>query len=219
MEVILKEVRLAFPSLFEPSAIGDGKPKYGAKLIVEPGVTTAVLKAPAKDDKGRPILGEIRAVPGLAQEVCEQAIRAVAIDKWQDKARQIVSAFERLGKKPDAFYVPGPYRNRDGEPYAGFEGMHFVSATNNTRPSVFDRDGRTQLIPADGRVYAGCYVNAIVSVWAQDNQYGRAIRASLKGVQFVRDGDAFGDGGVAVAGAFESLEDATATGAGSDLPW
>jgi len=35
-------------------------------------------------------------------------------------------------------------------------------------------------------------------LWAQNNQYGKRINAQLDGVQFVRDGDPFGDGAVGV---------------------
>jgi len=47
----------------------------------------------------------------------------------------------------------------------------------------------------DNRIYAGCYVNAIVVLWAQNNNYGKRINANLLGVQFVADGSPFGDGG------------------------
>jgi hypothetical protein len=60
---------------------------------------------------------------------------------------------------------------------------------------VVDRD-RTPLTASDGKPYAGCFVNAVVELWAQDNQYGKRINASLGGVQFAADGDAFGGGGV-----------------------
>ncbi len=50
---------------------------------------------------------------------------------------------------------------------------------------------KTALTEADGRIYAGCYVNFNVDIWAQDGQY-TGIRCSLNGVQFVKDGDAFG---------------------------
>jgi len=37
MQVKLKNVRLAFPAVFQPQAYGDGNPAYGGKLIIEPG--------------------------------------------------------------------------------------------------------------------------------------------------------------------------------------
>ena len=74
------------------------------------------------------------------------------------------------------------------------EGVFFFNASNTKRPTLVDRD-RAPLIEDDGKPYAGCYVNAIVKPWAQDNQYGKRINFSLEGIQFVRDGEAFGGGG------------------------
>ncbi|WP_244126983.1 ssDNA-binding protein, partial [Xylella fastidiosa] len=64
---------------------------------------------------------------------------------------------------------------------------------------------RTPLAAQDGRPYAGCYVNANIELWAQDNNYGKRINASLGGVQFLRDGEAFAGGGVASVEDFEDL--------------
>lgn len=81
---------------------------------------------------------------------------------------------------------------------AGFAGNLFVAARNKSRPTVVDRD-RTPLTQSDGRIYGGCWVNALIEVWAQDNAYGKRVNAALRGVQFARDGDAFGGGGAPVS--------------------
>jgi hypothetical protein len=70
-----------------------------------------------------------------------------------------------------------------------------LKASTKRRPLVITRD-KTPIVESDNIVYAGCYVNAIVSLWAQNNQYGKRINAQLDAVQFVRDGEPFGDGGV-----------------------
>ena len=88
--------------------------------------------------------------------------------------------------------------------YAGFEGMMYVSARNKVRPGVFDRD-KTPLQPSDGRPYAGSFVNASVEIYVQDNAYGKRVNASLRGVQFLKDGEAFAGGGSASADEFEDL--------------
>ncbi|MDC5529463.1 DUF2815 family protein [Acinetobacter baumannii] len=89
--------------------------------------------------------------------------------------------------------------------YEGYAGNYFISARNKTRPTIFDRDGKTPLVQADGRPYAGCYVNAAIELWCQDNNYGKRINASLRGVQFLKDGEAFAGGGVASEDDFEDL--------------
>lgn len=87
----------------------------------------------------------------------------------------------------------------------GYAGQIYVKATSNKRPAVFDRD-RTPLAEEDNRIYSGCYVNAIVTLWAQDNNYGKRINASLDAVQFVKDGEPFGSSGVS-ADEFDDLDD------------
>jgi hypothetical protein len=47
--------------------------------------------------------------------------------------------------------------------YEGFPGNFFLNAANKARPAVIDRD-RSPLIQADGRPYAGCYVNAVIDI-------------------------------------------------------
>ncbi len=75
---------------------------------------------------------------------------------------------------------------------------------------------------ADGKPYSGCYVNGIVDIWAQDNGFGRRLNATLKGVQFVKDGDAFSGGTAVSADAFDDLgvDESTdeATESGPDKP-
>ena len=73
-----------------------------------------------------------------------------------------------------------------------FEGSYTIKASTKKRPLVIDND-KSPLVEADNRPYAGCYVNAIISLWAQDNQYGKRINAQLDGVQFFKDGEPFGD--------------------------
>lgn len=78
-----------------------------------------------------------------------------------------------------------------------FEGKYTIKASTKKRPLVINRD-KSPITESDNVIYAGCYVNAIVSLWAQNNNYGKRINAQLDGVQFCRDGEAFGDGAVSV---------------------
>jgi hypothetical protein len=78
-----------------------------------------------------------------------------------------------------------------------FADKYTIKASTKKRPLVVDRD-KSPLAEEDGKIYAGCYVNAIVSLWAQNNQYGKRINAQLDGVQFHSDGEPFGDAGITV---------------------
>lgn len=103
----------------------------------------------------------------------------VAVEKWGDAAK--------IPKGLKKCLHEGAEKDYDGYNDA----MMFVSASATVRPSVIDRN-RSPLTADDGRPYAGCYVNAVLRLWAQDNEFGKRINAQLQGVQFVSDGEAFG---------------------------
>lgn len=96
---------------------------------------------------------------------------------------------------------------KDGDDieYSGYAGNMSLKASNNKRPKILDRD-KSQLTEDDERIYAGCYVNAVVELWAQDNQWGKRINANLLGVQFFKDGEPFADGAVASDDDFEAFD-------------
>lgn len=126
------------------------------------------------------------------------AMREAAKGKWDGKAKEI---YEML-KAADKLAI----HNGNGKSqYEGFAGMLYINASNKTRPIVLDGD-KAPLTQADGKPYAGCYVNAMIELWAQDNKYGKRINASLLGIQFLRDGQPLAGGGVASADDFEAVE-------------
>lgn len=143
---------------------------------------------------------------GATASAVEQALVDAATEKWGAKAAATLKSL----RATDKVCV------RDGDlksDYEGFAGQIYLSANNPTRPTVLDAD-KSPLVAADGRPYAGCYVNAVVEIWAQDNQYGRRVNALLKGVQFAKDGDAFAGGGVASE---DDFDDVTAGATADDL--
>ena len=118
----------------------------------------------------------------------KKTIQAVAREKWKDKAPAILTSLEKVGK----------VALHDGDEkaqYDGFAGRMFIaaSAKESAPPTVVDA-ARQPLTERSGKPYAGCYVNASIEFWAQDNGYGKRINATLRGIQFVRDGDSFGAG-------------------------
>lgn len=130
-------------------------------------------------------------------QAIEKAIEEVAKAKWGDKA---AATLKQLRASDRTALHDGDVK----EQYDGFAGNMYISAANSTRPLVIDRD-TTPLAEEDGKPYAGCYVNASIELWAQDNKYGKRINASLAGVQFLKDGDAFTGGGAASVDEFEDL--------------
>ena len=166
MKLMLTDVRGAFLTLFEAKTVnGEGDPAYSGSFLIDP-------STPA----GKKLIAQIEA----AQDEVGKAKWGA---KW-DTIKKQIGANDRFA-----------LHNGDTKAeYDGFSDMMFVSTRSKVRPLVIDRD-RAPLTAADGRVYSGCYVNAQIELWAQDNSYGKRINAQLKGVQFVRDGDAFGGGG------------------------
>lgn len=172
--LLIKNVRLAFPNLFEPTTVaGEGKPRYSATLLI-----------PAD----HPQLEEIRA-----------AQNAVATAKWGAKAAAIVKG---LDKQDKLALHDGDTKSK----YDGFPGNFFISAAaqENAAPTVIDRD-RTPLSAKSGRPYAGCFVNASIELWPQDNNYGQRVNAQLRGIQFYADGDSFSAGRPADSDEFEDV--------------
>lgn len=117
----------------------------------------------------------------------KQAMLVLAKEKWASKGDAVYKALDAADKLA--------LHNGDSKAeYEGFEGNLYVSTRSKVRPTVFDGQ-RQELTQADGKPYSGCYVNASIELWAQDNSYGKRINAQLRGVQFLRDGDAFAGGG------------------------
>lgn len=100
---------------------------------------------------------------------------------------------------------------RDGNEKEGTEGygdeIMFVGARNKVRPVVVDQQ-RNPLGPEDGKPYAGCYVNANIRLFAYDHPTGgKGVSASLRAVQFVKDGESFGAGPVNAEEEFEAVSE------------
>ena len=121
-------------------------------------------------------------------------IWALAKEKWQDKAKEMI----QKGKIHVCLHE-GNEKEYDG--YT--DDNMFISANSPNRPLIIDWD-KGPLSKEDGRPYAGCYVNAIIRLWVQDNQFGKRVNAELLGVQFAKKGEAFGGGRVDEAD-FEEL--------------
>lgn len=160
MKVVLQNVRLSFPVLFTPRQHkGQGKFRYGASFIIEPG---------SENDKK-----------------IQDAILEAANEKWADKAQARLKA---MANDPNKYC----YKSGDTKDVESYAGMMVLSANRNEdqgKPKVVDRL-KEDLAPDAGKPYAGCYVNAVVDIWAQAGDYP-GIRATLNVVQFFADGEPF----------------------------
>lgn len=180
MELRLKNVRIAFPALDKPEALGEGEPAYQAKLIIVPDSPNVKL--------------------------IDDAMVSVAKEQWKDKAESVLALLKEDKK---LCFVKAPYRNKKtGEAYAGFDSMYSLSTRSKNQPTIFDKFNRPVTDPRDIKslIYSGCFVHAKIDIWAQDNKWGRRINANIAGAMFAKDGEAFGGSTPASADDFEDLK-------------
>ena len=159
-----------------------------------------LFKPQINSDTGNASFGAAFIIPTDHSQVAEinAKIDLAAKNKWGEKAPAVLKAL-RAGDKV-------ALHNGDTKAqYAGYEGNLFVNANNKAKPAVRDVTGKVELNESSGKPYSGCYVNAIIELWAQDNANGKRVNASLLGVQFVRDGEAFAGGSVASDDDFADL--------------
>lgn len=126
-----------------------------------------------------------------------EAIKEVAANAWGDGA---ADALKSLKAQNRLCLHDGDTKDTDG-----YAGNLFISANSSKRPLVLDKD-RSSLSEEDGRPYSGCYVNAVLNIWSQDNQWGKRVNADVLGVQFFADGESFGGGAVASVDEFDEIE-------------
>lgn len=175
MKLKITRARLAFPNLFEPREQINKEMKFDANFILSP-----------------------------ADKAAAQAVvKAVAAEKFGARSEQILAAIER-GR--NCLRDGNLNLDKSGDVRDGFKDAFFLVAKNKARPLVIGRN-KEVLTQKDGKVYGGCYVNATVDIFATTGQKqgGNGIFATLKGVQFVEDGDAFGGGAPADPDEFEDL--------------
>lgn len=176
--IMIKQVRLSFPDLFQAVQFeGKGPFSYRASFLIE------------KDS--------------VNDKMIQAAIQKAATAKWEKKAPDIMKTI--VGQSQKFCYVDGDTKAYDG--YAGKMALTSSRPQDSGKPKIIDKNPEVELTAEDGRIYGGCYVNAKVQFWAQDNSFGKAIRCSLIAVQFVADGESFGGAPPANADGFESVEE------------
>lgn len=201
--IYLSNVRLSFPNLVEPqkSVNSQGKERisYNCEFIMgadHPGFANFTQK-----------YGEL--VQAKWKEHANTVMQMIQNDR---KLRCFGRGEEKVNQK--TFQV-----------YDGYPGMVFISAGNKNPPQMIQADGapvdplNTMAYQALARkLYGGCYVNAAVKPWLQENTHGRGIRCDLVAVQFLKDGPAFGEGVVDASGMFGTVDTPAAAPANNAIP-
>lgn len=160
--------RLSYPAIWTPATnkeYPNAPAKYSLNLIL--------------DGKKDPEIGKVLSA---ITEIAQAAWGSRAQDKLKELRRSKYFCL-RDGDKRNEGRV-----NKGMEPGPEYDGNLFfvVKASANKRPLVVDAD-KTPLTENDGRPYSGCYVRVLAEFYYHKD----GIYPELKGVQFVRDGDAF----------------------------
>lgn len=185
---MLNNVRCSFITLGEPEYYGGQKSK--------------------PTDKRRWSATALIPVDSPLRKQVDAAIEEVAKEKWEKKWQTVM---ENVRADPKACcFVDG--KRKDYEGYAGHWALTAHRNEDKGRPLVFDSDKSPIYKPNNelyegkaGRIYSGCYVNMQIEFWPQDNNNGKAVRATLLGIQRKADGDAFSGGVAPDESAFEEI--------------
>lgn len=199
VKLFVENARIAFAKgLFVAEAMEEGQTKkFGADFLLHEG--SKVFK-----------VTEVDGVKTRTPVKVSEAMIEVANEVWKGKGKEMLAALEGSKK----CYRDGNLRmTKAGEVYAGFEGLKYISAKNQTRPTVINKD-RTPVAEADGVIYSGCYVNVSLEIYGMSDPKKKGVHASLKGVQFFADGESFGGGGAAAS--VDEFDDLSDTGSASE---
>ena len=165
-KIILKNVRVSFPSLFKKGSFNGEETKYEATFLLnkeEHADSIAEIKAQIADL----VKTNLKGAKVPADKLC--------------------------------------LRDGDEVEYDGYAGCYSIKCSTKKRPIVIDRD-RSPLTEDDGKPYGGCYVNASIDLWVQNNAYGKRVNSTLLAVQFAKDGEPFADGSTGDVNDFEMLD-------------
>lgn len=189
-EVIrLESVRISYPHIYTPSAFEEGDPKkFSAKFLLDP------------------------SDPNHAAKIKEIKLEAAKLMR-----EEFGPDFKAAGLKGVCFADGNTRVDDQGDVKEGYADMWVIGASEFTRTAVANRTGDPVVEGEPQAPYGGCYVNATITLWTQNNKWGKRINANLRGTQFVKDGDAFGRAPISAEDEFEALEDNTPADASMEV--
>lgn len=192
MKVKLNDVRISFIDALwtaKEFKAGDGKPRYSATFLIEPGSANDKAIRAAINQEGTAQFGA--KWPAIKKGFEGQTNKCA----YQDGALKDYDGYQ------DRWYLAAHNKARplvlNRTPWlVGEDGKPVMNAAGQKEPNLIKE--------SDGILYAGCYVNATVDIYVQRGE-NPGIRASVTAVQFFRDGDSFGGGTRASADDFDDL--------------
>lgn len=187
-KIFLPGVRLSFPNLDKATKFNEANDKEQAKF------RAAFLLDPS-NEKHVPVIAKIKS-------------ESARIAKLEFDGEIPKGLDRNWGTDADMDKV-----------YEGYAGMFFIKANSAAPVPVV---GRSKTVMKDGKPafpllksddkewpYAGCVVNATITLWCQNSHGRKAINGNLIGVQFVEPGQPFGNKSADPNEEFAGYEDAT----------
>jgi len=134
------------------------------------------------------------------QRLHQRNVAAVAEKEGAEKAAGI---YKDLLAKDRVYIKDGNLKSH----LAGFAGRLSITASSKSRPVVVDGQ-KNAITEEDGLIYSGAIIRISLLPWYTNGKYGRRVGATLRGVQFVRDGEPLvAGGGAANMDDFDIIED------------
>ncbi len=198
--------RASFLRLDKPKKFDDGgDPRWEATALLDP-----------SDKQG---LESIKLVIKTAAAVSKEAYGTVPY-KLRQLAHIFVPGAAAPEGKDDGIEIA--FLDGDLKDYDGYKGMFVVPMHNSKmKPAIANRKGIAVESGEEQYPYSGSYDWFSLTIWAQVGttmkKYGKRLGTNLRGVQFAKDGEAFGAGDIAPEEEFEALEDDGSGAADDDI--
>ena len=190
--IFINGARLAFPNLIEAVPYQGGEPRFSADLILS---------------SNDPAIGGIM-----------NSIGAMANTVWKEYAQAVLQNCQNNRKLRCWGDGSEKINQTSFQVYDGYgPGTFFLSAASRADqpPKMIRADGTEidnsnsmERMAAARKLYGGCYVDAMIFFWPQDNKHGKAVRCQLVAIQFDKDGPAFGAQLPDTSGFFKAKQDA-----------
>ena len=182
IELRLTNSRISFAEgLWRKStAVEGGIPKHNVDFIVSP--DTLIERKTTEGKWVKTTLAE-------AQEL--ERIAAFKGDKAKANAW-----FEDLDSRQKSVRVGNKNKDRSGEVRDGYADMLYVHATaaKQSEFNIYNANAERVADRSKDPIYSGCYVIARIQLYCNLKRERAGLFCGLQGVQFYKDGDAFGGG-------------------------
>lgn len=168
--LVLKNVRLSFPKLFEKVKTNDtGVPKYSLACLMDPETKHGAANIQAVKDM------QMRIAKSVWKDNAEKVLRAV------DRDRRLLRNGEHA-------------TNQEGDVYAGYEGMNYITASSTREFKILNRDKSIAGKNDQEKFYGGCYADVVLACYAitDRDKGGNGLFASIEIVRWRADGEPFG---------------------------